>query len=93
MTYSKHVTDAYAQRLAAGLTAQGVEFDNLGDNESICLEDRLPTINLAQLAEFMLAGGDRVTLALDAAKPDTVGHRGQGCQVLGVPPFATRWGV
>lgn len=44
-----------AQLIADEIATQGNETDNLGDNESIVLVGDTPTINLAQLAERIIA--------------------------------------
>lgn len=53
--------DELAQIVAKEIVKQGVEIDNLGDNESIVLNDILPVINLVQLAECILALCDEMT--------------------------------
>jgi hypothetical protein len=40
-----------AHCIAEEIVRQGQEIDNLGDSESICLIDTLPTINLVELAQ------------------------------------------
>ncbi len=44
-----------ASLIAEEIAAQGNETDNLGDDESLCLTGPLPTINLVQLAERIIA--------------------------------------
>jgi len=44
-----------AQVIANEIVAQGNEIDNLGDNESIVLTGKCPTVNLVQLAEKIVA--------------------------------------
>lgn len=73
---------ALSHIIAAGLAAQEIEFDNLGDNESVVLMGESPTVNLAQLAEFMIAAG----LAFEkASAAEHVAATGSFCLVE-MPP-------
>lgn len=47
--------DELAELIAGEIIAQGNEIDNAGDGESICFQGEFPVINLATLAEKILA--------------------------------------
>jgi hypothetical protein len=57
-----------AQLIATEIARQGNDVDNLGDDESICLLNALPTINLVELVECILStiSKEELDLALAA---------------------------
>jgi hypothetical protein len=48
------MTNEELQEIIIAFLAKDNEIDNLGDGESICFQDELPTVNIVQLAAAIL---------------------------------------